>query len=357
VIGVRKPTSPQTASRGRPLRVLHVLTEPRGGGGVHAWQLVAAGRDRGDAVGLAVPTLRRSPEPGRLTPRRLTSAVRQADIIHCHGVRSALVTPPTGRTRMIVTTHGLHGLRAPDGPRASLLRKLSSFALARADRIVCVSRDDARVVSALSDRLAGRSVTILNGVAPAPLPAPADRDGARAALGIPPTQPILLFVGSLIHQKHPELAVAAVQRARVALPDLVLLVAGDGPLMPDLRRMAGPGVELLGMRDDVDRLLTACDAVINTSRWEGLSLALLEALWRGRPIVATDAPGNPEAVGDGGIVAPADAVALADAVVRLLTEPGLLDHLGGRARARAEREFDARRMVEATLALQTEVAG
>jgi glycosyltransferase involved in cell wall biosynthesis len=115
-------------------------------------------------------------------------------------------------------------------------------------------------------------------------------------------------------------------------------------------------VRLLGERDDVDDLLAAADAVVNTSRWEGLSLALLEALWRGRPLVVVDAPGNAEAAGDAGLVVrERDAAAVAAAIERLFAEPRLLEALSGRARARAEACFDERRMVAGTLALYDEL--
>lgn len=349
------PTAVVPPVRASHLRVLHVLTEPRGGGGVHVRQLARSGGDGGEDVTLAVPALR-SGSAGRVGPTRLARAVRRADVVHCHGIRAVLATPPSGRAHLVVTTHGLHGLRGPRGARGSAFRALTLAALSRAERIICVSEDDALEVAALSPRLARRSVTIPNGVAPLALASLQERSAARADLGVEPSQPVALLVGSLIHQKHPELALEAIALARPGVPGLVLLVAGDGPLMPDLRRIAGPGVRLLGHRDDVQALLAASDVVLNTSRWEGLSLALLEALWRGRPLVTTDSPGNPEAVGDAGIVAPENAEALAGAMVRMFAEPGLLAMLGERARSRAEVHFDAHRMVDATLAVHAEVA-
>ena len=339
------------------LRVLHVMTEPRGGGGVHVRELARAGAAAGQAVTLAVPSLRGGDDPAGMGVVALARAMRAADIVHCHGVRAALALPPMRPGgRMAVTTHGLHGLRGPTGARGQVVRALTRAALGRADAIVCVSDDDALEVAALSPRLASRCRTITNGVAPLPLATAGERSSARRALGLATDDHVLLLVGSLIHQKHPELAVEAVVRARRELPGLVLLVAGDGPLMADLRGLDAQGAWLLGQRSDVHSLMAAADVVLNTSRWEGLSLALLEALWRGRPLLATDSPGNPEAVGDAGLVAPADPDALAEAIVRLATEPGLLDALAARARPRAETLFDARRMVDETLALHSEVA-
>jgi glycosyltransferase involved in cell wall biosynthesis len=177
-------------------------------------------------------------------------------------------------------------------------------------------------------------------------------------LGLASEQPALLFVGGLRYQKNPQLAVEAIRLARLQVPDLVMFVAGGGPLQGELERAAVAGVKLLGERQDVAALLGAVDAVVNTSRWEGLSLALLEALWAGKPLVVTDAPGNAEAAGDAGFVVPNhDPEALASAVVSLFTENGLLERLSRQARGRAERLFSDERMVEETLPLYEEARG
>jgi glycosyltransferase involved in cell wall biosynthesis len=263
--------------------------------------------------------------------------------------------PPGTGTPIIVTTHGLHALRAARrGTRGLFARGVTALALARARRIVCVSDDDAREVARLG--LGRRSVIIPNGVAPRPPVGDLARRRARARLGLAPEAPVVLVVGSLIHQKHPELAVEAARLARRRLPGLTLLVAGEGPARLAVERLAGPWARLLGTRDDVDDLMAAADVVLNTSRWEGLSLALLEALWHGRPIVATDVPGNAQAVGPAGLVTSASAAALADALVRLLSDRAMLARAAAAARARAEERFDVADMVEATLALHSQVA-
>jgi glycosyltransferase involved in cell wall biosynthesis len=148
------------------------------------------------------------------------------------------------------------------------------------------------------------------------------------------------------------LAVDAVRRAQRRIPELRLLIAGAGPLRREVEIAAGPNIELLGWRDDPSVLLAACDALLNTSRWEGLPLSLLEALWRGRPIIACDAPGNAEAAGEGGVIVHGrDPQQLADAITSAFQTPGTLEELGRRGRARAVREFDEHRMATATLAL------
>jgi glycosyltransferase involved in cell wall biosynthesis len=81
------------------------------------------------------------------------------------------------------------------------------------------------------------------------------------------------------------------------------------------------------------------------SRWEGMSIGLLEALASGRSVIATDVAGSPEAVGDeaGAIVPPEDPGALADKLAERLLDPALTAAEGKAGRRRAETLFDIRR--------------
>src|SRR4051812_32175261 len=124
----------------RPLRVLHLLTEVRGGGGNHVIDLARAGTARGEEV--LIGALGRRGRTSRFG-MRASDAIRivpRVDVVHCHGVRAAMLAPPT-RAPLIVTTHGLHGLRGPEGAPAQVSRLLTKTVLFRAARIICVSDD------------------------------------------------------------------------------------------------------------------------------------------------------------------------------------------------------------------------
>ncbi|MBK7947565.1 MAG: glycosyltransferase [Deltaproteobacteria bacterium] len=142
------------------------------------------------------------------------------------------------------------------------------------------------------------------------------------------------------------------------MPGAQVAIAGRGDEEPNLRRLAaelgiGSRVHLLGLRNDVDRLLEAADVFVQPSRSEGLPLAVLEAMAAGLPVVATRVGGMGEAVVDGetGMLVGAERPdELARALRSLLEDDALRRRMGIEARARAEAEFSvetmARRYVE-----------
>lgn len=148
----------------------------------------------------------------------------------------------------------------------------------------------------------------------------------RASLDLDESTFLWLAVGRLEEQKdYPNLlsAVAALRSSTDSGSPLVVLVAGEGPLLSELVaervRLGLPedSVRFLGQRDDIPDLMSAADAYVMSSAWEGLPMVLLEAGAAGLPVVATAVGGNEELVVNrvtGMLVPPADAPALANAM-------------------------------------------
>ena len=106
-------------------------------------------------------------------------------------------------------------------------------------------------------------------------------------------------------------------------------------------------VHFLGQRRDVPDLLNAMDIFVLPSYSEGLSLALLEAMAAGLPVIATAVGGLPEVVTDGDnglLIPPRDAAALAGALERLLADPALAQRLGANAREHVREHFSLDRL-------------
>jgi glycosyltransferase involved in cell wall biosynthesis len=223
------------------------------------------------------------------------------------------------------------------GVRVRLLRKARDRALRRVDHLVCPSGYLAAL--AVGWGVPQERVTVLPNAAPS-LPVLPDRDEARKRLGVEGLA--LAFAGRITKQKSLGVALDALARVE----DASLLVAGDGPDLPDVRRRAAElgldgRVRFLGPLDRVAvlTLFRGADASLLTSSWENFPHTVVEALAVGTPVIATRVGGVPELVRDeenGLLVPPGDVDAVARAARRLIGEPGLRERLAAAAAASVE---------------------
>jgi glycosyltransferase involved in cell wall biosynthesis len=338
-------------------RLLHILPHPGGGGE----RLVDMIERSGGAFEHRRTYLTRS----RALPRaagaiaagrpRLAREVASADLVHVMGDAAACLTGRLlARRPSVIETQGLHLSRRSRGLAGALVRRLLRGAIAGTRLTVCSSEPELAELRAIcGPREAARLRLVENGIAvPEPVP-PGERVRARAELGIGDATFVVLYAGQLEPRKHPLVAaeaVAALER------DAVLLVAGEGPLRERLAR--NTAVRLLGFRSDVPRLLAACDVFVMPSEREGLSLAVLEAMARGVAVVVSDGAGNPEAVGDAGVVVPlGDAGRLAGALDGLAADPERRRRLGAAARRRVSERYTIERWLADMHAVFAEALG
>ncbi len=170
---------------------------------------------------------------------------------------------------------------------------------------------------------------------------------------------VIMTPARLHAQKGHEYLVAAA----AAVPGATFVFAGDGPLRADLEAQAREaGVAdrclFLGERSDVPDLLAAADLVVLPSLFEGLPVAVLEAMAAERPVVATAIGGTDEAIASeksGLLVPPRDAAALAAAIRRLQADPGLAGRLAAAARTRVEQDFSAEAAARDVMRIYDEV--
>jgi glycosyltransferase involved in cell wall biosynthesis len=172
-------------------------------------------------------------------------------------------------------------------------------------------------------------------------------DGVRSELGIPPGASVVGTVANFKVGKGHMALLEAANLVRRVVPETRFVLVGQGPLEPEIRGRAlelglDETVMFTGYREDATRLMGAFDVLAIPSQYDGLSIALLEAMSLGKPPVLTRAGGNPEVVNDGehGVIVPiADSGALADGIVALLQNHGLRERMGEAARRRAQ-DFD-----------------
>jgi len=301
-------------------------------------------------AGFAVHCLEGARGPG--WAGRLRALVRREGIglVHVHSpVAAAGVRAVAGRrTRVVYTEHNLWDRYHP----ATWAANLATFP--RNDHVFAVSetvRQSIRYPGPLRLLPMPPLETLHHGLDPAALPVPG-RDGVRAELGIPEDAPVVGSVANFKAAKDHATLLRAAAQVRQAIPSVRFVLVGQGPLEAETRRLAGQlgldqTVVFAGFRTDATRLMAGFDAFALSSTYEGLPIALIEAMAVGCPAVVTRVGGTPEVVTDGVhgfLVPPRDPAALAAGLTRLLGDRALRDGLGEAAAARAQ-DFDIRTAV------------
>jgi glycosyltransferase involved in cell wall biosynthesis len=293
--------------------------------------------------------------------RGLTMAFRrhQIDVAHSHEFSMAVYGASASWLAGVPHVLTMHGSRYYAGRPQRRVAMRAAIALS--GQTVAVSN---RLADDMSrDLLVRRSriAMISNGVRALP----ADQITLRDELHLASTDRLIVSIGNLYPVKGHQHLIDAMSLLTCRHPTLHLAIAGRGDLAEALTVRAhdhgcANRVHLLGLRSDVAALLAAADVFVLPSLSEGLPLALLEAMFAGRPIVASDVGevGAALAHGEAGVlVEPGDPSALAAALDGLLTNPTRARELGERARLRATAEYDVSQMVHRYRAVYQQVLG
>ncbi|MCA1726342.1 MAG: glycosyltransferase [Actinobacteria bacterium] len=283
-------------------------------------------------------------------PRRLRRMIDgRFDVVHAHlpfaaiGARRAARRIPEARRPAIVYTE--HNVWARYR-RPTALANAWTFPMN--DAVIAVSeavREGMRPPPGMRWRRRPPIHVIENGVdAPALRANAFSRRDARAALGVPDGALVIGTVGGITPKKGHVHLVRAAPRVLEAHPNAVFVFVGlpaaAEPVRHEIERLGlQDSVRLLGARDDASETMTAYDVFCLPSLYEGLPMALLEALAVGVPAVASAVGGVPHVLAEGGgILVPAgDETALAHALLALARDPGRLQGLAAQAPSVAER--------------------
>lgn len=304
----------------------------------------------GTGIGrVALPTGRTPLDLARSTGRtaRATHGFRPA-LVHAHNVKVTAVarigTHLAGLRRPpLLTTY--HGVPHEEVDAAARILRL-------ADLVACVSTD-------LMEQLAARGIpaerlaVVPNGV---PDPEPTSEETMRALdaeLGLAEGAPVVSVVGRLVPQKAHDRFLRAAAIVHRSVPEARFLVVGDGELRARTEALATQlgltdAVIFTGIRGDATTIIARSDLLVFSSDWEGLSIAALEALARGVPVVSTAVEGTKELLSEGaGVVVPHEDEALAAAIVECLGDPQRRAELGATGRRIHRERFSTARMAAA----------
>jgi glycosyltransferase involved in cell wall biosynthesis len=203
-------------------------------------------------------------------------------------------------------------------------------------RVAAVSDAIREYIPATVGIAAQRLCTVHNGVGGEAISAPRNLDALT-----------FITVGRLDAIKNHAMMVRAFARVAAVQPRARLMLVGDGPQRAALEALVDElgvraQVELPGFRTDVSELLARADVFLMSSHYEGISIALLEAMRAGLPAVATRVGGIPETVlpqRTGLLVESGDTEAFADAMTTLAASPELRRKLGNAAKEFQHQEF------------------
>src|SRR5579883_1002011 len=289
------------------------------------------------AMGLSVHVLRGGNRLQRIFETVAYYNIVRPQIVHPHNRTSlgyALASKLTGNCRVVMTRHGQNAKRIP-----------RTWEWRLTDRVIAVSEAAAKVMRQGSRFAGEKVVVILNGISCDK--AQRSRAEVRKELG-DTHEAVGIIVARIDHQKGHNPLLQALALLRDRKTPLTLLVAGDGANRAEMEQLAaslglGPkDVRFLGFRKDIPDLLEASDIFLLPSLNEGLPLSVLEAMSHGLPVVATPVGGIPELVKNeesGYLVPMNDPEALATAIARLVSDPGLRRKLGDSGLNHVEKHF------------------
>jgi glycosyltransferase involved in cell wall biosynthesis len=250
----------------------------------------------------------------------------RCDILHSHLVDE--IGPIVGKlagAKVVATVHSDKHYGAAD-----------RFALSRSDMVLGCGTEVLRNISSF---IPERKVRVLRNAIHKPDNTGFCRKDVLKRFGIMEEGKLVVSLGRLARLKGYDLLIKAFRQVVTAVPGAVLLIGGEGEEKSRLNELVesaglGESIRIPGLIREAHEVIASCDLYVNSSRWEGLPMTLLEAIAHGRPMVATDVGGNSEVVRDGvtGIlVPPEDTESLAGAIIRMLKDDEFRKEAGNEA--------------------------
>jgi glycosyltransferase involved in cell wall biosynthesis len=300
--------------------------------------------------------IRRPPGPSDARAlAQLRALAGEADVLHLHSSKAGAVGRVAAATRfgrrpaLAFTPHGLSWYAG--GPLAPAYRLAERTLAPLADAIIAVSSEERDAAAAVMGNRA--RIRIIENAVDTTRFSP---DGPRADRT---GDPLVVCVGRIRSEKGQDVAIRAL--ALMKTPAVRLRLVGDGPDRVECEALAAAlgvadRVEFAGRSSEPAAHLRAADVVVVPSRYDGMSLTMLEAMAVGAPMVATAVNGSSAAAGAAEIVPVAEAAAMAAATDRLLADRSRAIAMGRQARQRAVDRFDQLRYNDEHVALWHELA-
>ncbi len=279
------------------------------------------------------------------------------DIVHTHSSKSGVIGRiAASRAGIPVIFHTIHGFSFHEF--SSLTAKtiyipIERFASKFTDLHISVNQYD--MDFAVKHKIINKDkiLRVYNGIDLEENTRKPDRDGFKESLNIPAEALTVTQVGRLWRQKAPEVFVQTAVKILKQRKDVYFLLVGDGELRSKLEWMitlhhCEDNIKILGWRNDAGKILSISDVFMLTSLWEGLSIAILEAMARKLPVVTSNIKGNRELVIEnetGFLCTPNQPDIFFEKLSLLLDSSSLRQKLGSAGFERAQKDFSIRKTV------------
>ena len=266
------------------------------------------------------------------------------DVILCNTPMGGIVTRLAARktrkqgTKVIYMAHGFHFYHGSSRKAWLVYYPIEKYMAKYCDLLITINKED----YALAQKKFSKRTKIahIHGVGveekryhPA---SPQEQLAMRQAEGLLPEDFVILCTGELNENKNQKTLVSAAALLKEKIPNLKVLLAGNGPKEQELReQIQAEGLEgivkLLGYRTDLEKVVPAVDLVASCSHREGMPLNIIEAMLCKKPVVASHNRGHDELVLDGEtgtLLPPTDAAGFADAILALASDTQKREQLG-----------------------------
>ena len=285
------------------------------------------------------------------------------DIILCNTPMGGIVTRLAAKkarrhgTKVIYMAHGFHFFKGSSKKNWLIFYPIEKYMARHCDVLITINEEDYALAKA---KFTNTRVEHIHGVGvrseryhPA---TPEECAQMRKAEGLAADDCAILCTGELNANKDQKTLIDAAAKLRDKIPNLKVLLAGNGPLENELReQIKSLGLEdtvkLLGYRTDLEKVVPAMDLIVSCSHREGLPLNIIEAMLCEKPLIASVNRGHTELIDDGvnGYLFPAgDDDRLAELIEKISKAPALAAEMGkvGRAKAQAYTVNSVKREIE-----------
>lgn len=276
------------------------------------------------------------------------------DVIHCNtpvgGVLGRLAARKARKhgTKVFYTAHGFHFYKGAPKKNWLIWYPVEKFMCRFTDQLITITQEDYDLASAKFPTQVERIHGVGANSAKYRKLSETECLALRHELGYADDERLVLCTGELLPNKNQITAIHAMKAVIVQQPRAKLLLAGNGPTLPELQAEVAAldlqnCVEFLGYRTDLERYANVADIIVSCSYREGLPLNIVEGMLLGKPVVASYNRGHRELIVQdmtGYMVPPPDAGAFAEKIVALLDNSSLADSMGQAGYEKAQKYTD-----------------